>query len=69
MNGLTKMRAQDLLNILMDYCLSPEEDDREAWLAWNAAWEQADESLRRDALMIAGTRLAEVRRKVAGVTT
>ena len=65
MTGLTKMRTQDLIQALMTYCASEDDDtENRAWLAWNAAWEQADEMLRRDALMITGVYLHQARKQL-----
>jgi hypothetical protein len=63
---LTKMRARDLLEALTAYCAAPDDLENQAWREWNRAWEQADEMVRRDALMIAGTQLTEARRELFG---
>jgi hypothetical protein len=60
--ALIKMRAQDLFRVLVDYCQATDEEENAAWRAWNLAWEKADEGVRRDALMIAATRLVETQR-------
>jgi hypothetical protein len=65
---LTKMRAQDLIGVLMEYCTAPEDMENTAWRAWNSAWEQADDMCRRDALMIAGTYLTEARRELQRIS-
>lgn len=64
MTGLTKMRTHDLIQALMTYCASEEDNENRAWLAWNAAWEQADDMLRRDALMLTGVYLHEARKEL-----
>lgn len=61
-DSLIKMRAQDLFRVLVDYCQASEAEENAAWHAWNTAWEKADEGVRRDALMIAATRLVETQR-------
>lgn len=65
MDTLTKMRAQDLLSALLTYCMAEDPDENERWRAWNSAWERADDGIRRDALMMAGTYLVEARKELA----